>query len=277
MSNLTSSASFRIAVSLIATLLAVHALAQGTLATYASFNYLYQQNDPETGALDFVNDIWINNEMNLITVNFTSSDTPDSRVLAGITATVYEKNGASASYSTTDVPPIVNPYDDPTGGEYKHWWGVIGFAGFTKKELVFAMWDYDGVKNQQLLVSYTLNKRTRTLNRNNSIAIPTVNEGGVTTKFRRVWPAKNYLYYVVSSTNNATGATTGATICAYDMKLVKRKKLLNSPNPGDLAYGDRGGNSSMLPMPAGFLFDDYTITNETGDQVTRHVHVYRQP
>ncbi len=266
-------------VALLFGIVSIQAFAQGTaLKTYASFSYLYQQKDQGTGALDFVNDIWVNNESCLVTVNFTNNDTPDSRTLAGISATVYDKNGVPLTYSTTNVPIIVNPYADHNSGEYKHWWSVIGFAEITKKEIVFTMWDYvDGVRNDTLLVSYTLDKKNQALVRNNTVTVAIVNDSGITTRLRRAWSAKNSIYYVVSSTDNITGATIASAIISYDSKLKKLKKQLSNPHPADLAYGERGGNNAMFPMLPGFIFDDYTVTSEGDGSVTRHVHVYKQP
>jgi len=259
--------------------ISIQALAQGTaLKTYASFSYLYQQKNQMTGVFDFVNDIWVSNESNLVTVNFTNSDTAESRTLAGIAITVYDKKGVSLTYSTTDVPPIVNPYPDQNSGEYKHWWSVIGFAGLTKKEIVFTMWDYAaGVRDDILLVSYTMDKKTQSLVRNHTVTVSTVNDSGITTKLRRAWSAKNSIYYVVSSTDNISGATISSIINVYDAKLAKLKKQMNNPHPGDLTYGERGGNNSMFPMPPGFIFDDYSTTDPTGEQIIRNIHIYKQP
>jgi hypothetical protein len=244
------------------------------LKPFAEFSYLSMQKDDGTGILDFVNDIWLNDQATLVTVKFINSDTEDSRTLVGISATFYDKKNKSFIYTTPDVPPLVNPSTNPDSSEYKHWWGVIGFAGLTTNEIVFIMQDFAG--SNTLLVSYTKNKRTKTLDRNKTVTIPIENAGGITTKLRGVWSYTSSIYYVVSSTDNATGEVTDSAIYVYDSKLANLMKMRSNPTPGNLTYGVRGGNSSLLPMTPGYIFDDYNVTNGD-DSVTRHVNIYKQP
>jgi hypothetical protein len=137
------------------------------------------------------------------------------------------------------------------------------------------MWD--SVDNNMLLVSYTINKKTKQLDRNETITIPIEDKDGVTTKFRRAWAYGSNIYYVISSTVNSTGATITSDIYVYDSKLSRLRKMKGNPNPGDLSYGERGGNNSMFPMPPGYIFDDYNVTDDILGTITRHVNIYRQP
>lgn len=251
-----------------------------TLKTSASFSYASMQKDPVSGLFDFAVDIWTNNESSLATVKFENQDDPVSgkRTLAGIHLTVYDKNNVARSFSTLDVPPILNASTNPNADIYKHWWSLIGFGGLTKKEIVFIFLNYvEGVSNEHHIVSYTMNTKTSTLERNNTIIVPTLTIDSVTTKLKSCWSAKNNIYYVLSSTDDASGAVTASNIYVCDSKLKKIKKQLANPNHRDIINATGPGNNSMLPMPAGYLFDDYSTTSADGNTITRNVHIYKQP
>ncbi|MEI6424519.1 MAG: hypothetical protein WCP55_20040 [Lentisphaerota bacterium] len=241
------------------------------LKPYATFSYLCMEKNP-SDVLDFIDDIWVNNESTLVRVRFSSINNGGVDELTGISATVHDKKNNTCIYKTKEeaeaVPAIRNLYSSP------HWWGVIGFAGITTREIVFTMLDND--TNQMLLVSYTMNKRTNELVRNHTVTIPIVNVSGVTTKLSKAWSYTSSIYYVVSSTDNGTGETLESYIFVYDSKLTRLLKQRKNSN-GDLTYGERGGNNSMFPMPSGYIFDDHNETDAVSGAITRFINVYRQP
>lgn len=91
------------------------------LKPFASFSYTYE--DSSSGSLDFVDDIWINNESKLVRVQLLSVDTATSKELNEIIAIVHDKKNVACTYSTKDVLAIENPSLDKTSGKYKYWWG----------------------------------------------------------------------------------------------------------------------------------------------------------
>lgn len=238
------------------------------LNPYASFSYLCMDKDTH----DFVDDIWLNNESKLVRIQFKSIDYTTMKLLNGMKAIVHDKKNSICEYTTEDydVPPMIN--SNPAN---KHWWGITGFIGITTNEIIL-IFD-DSLNSNMLLVSYTMKKgkNKNELVKNNTIVIPTVNASGVTTKLRSAWTYNSKVYYVVSSTDNGTGAVTDSDIFVYDSKLSTLLKQMANPNTGNLIYGRRG-ETSMSPLPPGYVADDYNVTEADGS-IKRYVNIYKQP
>lgn len=153
---------------------------------------------------------------------------------------------------------------------------MIEFAAITTNEIVFVMRDDNN--NRTYLISYTLKKGKygNELVRNGQVEIPTVDNGTETTKFRRAWSYASKIYYVVTSTDNSTGAATESNICIYDSKLKKLLQQRANPNPGDILCGQRGVSTAIFALPPTYILDDYNVT-EADTTITRHVDIYKLP
>jgi len=234
------------------------------LTLVGSFTYISRVKNAQD-QLQYAHPQWISNESQLFLASFGSDLIGDQKVLNSITVERHDIKGSVGTYTTTDVPNIINPSTDPTSWEYRYWWGVLGMVGFGKKNVIFQFHNTTGT-DEYILVSYEM--KAGQLVKNKQVTFNSNTTGDVTTSFKTAVVYKEAVYVVIA--DEVEGSVVSSIITQYDIKLNKIKKMTGSPHGKELLSGPISSNT----LPRGYWYEDYEVVNPD-ETWTRFVHIYK--